>query len=56
MEVSEQQHRRIVNYMQQMWRGQSPGNRERFALYHGIESLADILNDCGINCFVEPVV
>ena len=56
MELTEQQYEILKNYLDELWQGQSIQSKKLFKQNYGIDSLSDILSDCGLYCFVEEVV
>ena len=55
MELTEQQYEMLKNYLDELWQGQSRESRKLFKYNYGIDSLSDILSDCGLYCFIEEV-
>jgi len=56
MELTEEQYKVLKRYLNELWRGQSIQSKRLLKSNYGIDSLSDVLTDCGLYCFVEQVV
>ncbi len=56
MEMTEQQYELLKNYLDELWQGQNATSKKLLKRNYGIDSLSDILSDCGLYCYIEQVV
>lgn len=56
MEITKQQYDLLKNYLDELWHGQSIVGKKLLKRNYGIDSLSDILSDCGLYCYIEQVI
>jgi hypothetical protein len=48
MEITKQQYYILKNYLDELWQGQTQKSKELMKYNYSIDSLSDILSDCGL--------